>query len=66
MITFSPDDVSILASAVDNDVSAFSALDGRKLFALDAPRTGSPDNYSRSYFVRQRPRRPSLLPCHCP
>jgi hypothetical protein len=51
MICFSPDDLSILASAVDNQVTLFSAMDGRSLFNLDAPRTFHRHNFTRSYFM---------------
>lgn len=62
MITFSPDDLSILASAVDNDVSVFSALNGRTMFKLDAVPLGSKENYTRSYFVSEGHPDSMLLP----
>ncbi len=52
MIAFSPNDLTLLGSAVDNEVTLFSSMDGRRLLGLDAARTGNRDNYTRSYFVR--------------
>ena len=51
MIAFSPNDLTLLGSAVDNEVTLFSSMDGRRLLGLDAARTGNRDNYTRSYFV---------------
>ncbi|KAA0169914.1 hypothetical protein FNF27_06806 [Cafeteria roenbergensis] len=51
MIAFSPNDLTLLGSAVDNEVTLFSSMDGRRLLGLDAARTGNRDNYTRSYFM---------------
>ncbi|KAM6591289.1 hypothetical protein CsatA_013894 [Cannabis sativa] len=51
MVCFSPDDMSLLVSAVDNEVKQLSAADGRLLMTLEIASTGSAYNYTRSYYM---------------
>ncbi|XP_062101866.1 protein DWD HYPERSENSITIVE TO UV-B 1 isoform X2 [Humulus lupulus] len=51
MVCFSPDDLSLLVSAVDNEVKQLSAADGRLLMILEIASTGSAYNYTRSYYM---------------
>jgi hypothetical protein len=55
MLCFSPDDVFLLTSAVDNEVSQYHAVDGRLHFRLDAPTlpTAAPhqENFTRRYAL---------------
>jgi hypothetical protein len=51
MLSFSPDDLFLLTSAVDNEVRQYTALDGRLNLIYDIPKLNRTDNYTRSYFV---------------
>ncbi|CAM9662216.1 unnamed protein product [Scytosiphon promiscuus] len=51
MLSFSPDDVFLLTSAVDNEVKQYLALDGRLHMNLDVPKTGLDENFTRSYYT---------------
>ncbi|CAM9427135.1 unnamed protein product [Ectocarpus fasciculatus] len=51
MLSFSPDDVFLLTSAVDNEVKQYLALDGRLHMDLDVPKTGLDENFTRSYYT---------------
>lgn len=51
MACFSPDDQWFLASAVDNEVGQYSAIDGRLALQLDIARTGNRYNFTRSYYM---------------
>jgi WD40 repeat protein len=50
MISYSPDDTFILASALDNEISQFLTVDGRKHATFDVPRTGLDSNFTRAYY----------------
>ncbi|PON66700.1 WD repeat containing protein [Parasponia andersonii] len=54
MVCFSPDDLYLLVSAVDNEVQQLSAADGRLLMNLEIASTGSAHNYTRSYYMNGR------------
>ncbi|KAK7343506.1 hypothetical protein VNO77_12292 [Canavalia gladiata] len=54
MVCFSPDDQYILASAVDNEVRQFLAVDGRLHLIFDIAPTESSQNYTRSYYLNGR------------
>ncbi|XP_021751131.1 uncharacterized protein LOC110716800 isoform X2 [Chenopodium quinoa] len=54
MVCFSPDDLYLLVSAVDNEVKQLSAIDGRLLLDFDIASTGSSQNYTRSYYLNGR------------
>ncbi|KAJ1397311.1 WD40/YVTN repeat-like-containing domain superfamily [Sesbania bispinosa] len=54
MVCFSPDDQYILASAVDNEVRQFLAVDGRLHLVFDIAPTESSQNYTRSYYMNER------------
>lgn len=54
MVCFSPDDQYILASAVDNEVRQFLAVDGRLHLVFDIAPTESSQNYTRSYYMNGR------------
>lgn len=54
MVCFSPDDQYILASAVDNEVRQFLAVDGRLHLVFDIASTESSQNYTRSYYMNGR------------
>ena len=41
MINFSPDDTFMLASALDNEITQFLTVDGRKHTTFDVPKTGA-------------------------
>jgi hypothetical protein len=55
MLCFSPDDVFLLTSAVDNEVSQYHAVDGRLHFSLDAPTppntASQQENFTRRYAL---------------
>ncbi|CAM9440289.1 unnamed protein product, partial [Laminaria digitata] len=51
MLSFSPDDVFLLTSAVDNEVKQYLAVDGRLHMDLDVPKTGLEENFTRSYYT---------------
>ena len=50
MISYSPDDTFLLASALDNEITQFLALDGRRHSTLEVPRTGLVSNFTRAYY----------------
>ncbi|CAJ1977363.1 unnamed protein product [Sphenostylis stenocarpa] len=54
MVCFSPDDQYILASAVDNEVRQYLAVDGRLHLVFDIAPTESSQNYTRSYYINGR------------
>ncbi|KAH9618025.1 hypothetical protein KSS87_016250 [Heliosperma pusillum] len=54
MVCFSPDDLYLLVSAVDNEVKQLSAVDGRVLLNFEITATGSSQNYTRSYYMNGR------------
>ncbi|KAK9715835.1 hypothetical protein RND81_06G192700 [Saponaria officinalis] len=54
MVCFSPDDLYLLVSAVDNEVKQLSAVDGRLLLDFEITATGSSQNYTRSYYMNGR------------
>lgn len=50
MICFSPDDMFLLSSAVDNEVTQYTALDGRRHTNFDMPKTNLCSNFTRAYY----------------
>ncbi|KAK1410303.1 hypothetical protein QVD17_36838 [Tagetes erecta] len=54
MVCFSPDDLYLLVSAVDNKVKQLLAVDGRLHTNFDIASTGSCQNYTRSYYMNGR------------
>ncbi|KAL4577488.1 hypothetical protein LXL04_013597 [Taraxacum kok-saghyz] len=54
MVCFSPDDLYLLVSAVDNEVKQLLAVDGRVDTKFDIAPTGSGENYTRSYYMNGR------------
>jgi WD40 repeat protein len=50
MISYSPDDTFILASALDNEISQFLTVDGRRHTTFQVPRTGLEGNFTRAYY----------------
>ncbi|KAJ8769012.1 hypothetical protein K2173_024007 [Erythroxylum novogranatense] len=54
MVCFSPDDQYLLVSAVDNEVRQLLAVDGRLHLSFEIARIGSPQNYTRSYYLNGR------------
>lgn len=54
MACFSPDDLYVLVSAVDNEVKQLLAADGRLHMNFDIASTGSAQNYTRSYYMNGR------------
>lgn len=54
MVCFSPDDSRLLVSAVDNEVKQYSAVDGRLELEFQIPKTGSSNNFTRSYYMNDR------------
>lgn len=50
MIAFSQDDLKLLVSGVDNDVTQFDVTSGRLSLDLAAPRSGLDTAYTRSYY----------------
>lgn len=54
MVCFSPDDHHLLVSAVDNEVKQLLAVDGRVHLNFEISPTGSPQNYTRSYYMNGR------------
>ncbi|XP_017230604.1 protein DWD HYPERSENSITIVE TO UV-B 1 isoform X2 [Daucus carota subsp. sativus] len=54
MVCFSPDDHYLLASAIDNEVKQFLAVDGRLHLDFGIASTGSTQNYTRSYYMNGR------------
>jgi WD40 repeat protein len=47
MISYSPDDTFILSSALDNEISQFLTVDGRKHTSFQVPKTGLESNFTR-------------------
>ncbi|KAM7507159.1 hypothetical protein LguiA_017612 [Lonicera macranthoides] len=54
MACFSPDDLYLLVSAVDNEVKQLLAADGRLHTNFEIAPTGSAHNYTRSYYMNGR------------
>ncbi|XP_057964363.1 protein DWD HYPERSENSITIVE TO UV-B 1-like [Malania oleifera] len=54
MVCFSPDDLYLLVSAVDNEVKQLLAVDGRLHMNFEITSTGSAHNYTRSYYINGR------------
>ncbi|XP_071735184.1 protein DWD HYPERSENSITIVE TO UV-B 1-like isoform X2 [Rutidosis leptorrhynchoides] len=54
MVCFSPDDLYLLVSAVDNQVKQLLAVDGRLHTSFDIAPTGNSQNYTRSYYMNGR------------
>ncbi|XP_031110213.1 uncharacterized protein LOC116014320 isoform X2 [Ipomoea triloba] len=54
MVCFSPDDLYLLVSAVDNEVKQLLAVDGRLHTDFGIHSTGSAHNYTRSYYMNGR------------
>uniref|UniRef100_A0A5B7CFZ6 DWD hypersensitive to UV-B 1 N-terminal domain-containing protein n=1 Tax=Davidia involucrata TaxID=16924 RepID=A0A5B7CFZ6_DAVIN len=54
MVCFSPDDLYLLVSAVDNEVKQLLAVDGRLHTNFEIASTGSAHNYTRSYYMNGR------------
>ncbi|KAL5556852.1 hypothetical protein UlMin_039088 [Ulmus minor] len=54
MLCFSPDDLYLLVSAVDNEVKQLLAADGRLHMSFEIASTGSAQNYTRSYYMNGR------------
>lgn len=54
MACFSPDDLCLLVSSIDNEVKQISAADGRLIMNLEIASTGSVHNYTRSYYMNGR------------
>ncbi|PIN18387.1 hypothetical protein CDL12_08944 [Handroanthus impetiginosus] len=54
MVVFSPDDLYLLVSAVDNEVKQLLAVDGRLQTDFGIVSTGSAHNYTRSYYMNGR------------
>ncbi|XP_038997664.1 uncharacterized protein LOC120122605 isoform X2 [Hibiscus syriacus] len=54
MVCFSPDDLYLLVSAIDNEVKQLLAVDGRLHMNFNIASTGSSHNYTRSYFMNGR------------
>ncbi|XP_073018747.1 protein DWD HYPERSENSITIVE TO UV-B 1-like [Primulina eburnea] len=54
MVCFSPDDLYLLVSAVDNEVKQLLAVDGRLHTDFGIVSTGSAYNYTRSYYMNGR------------
>ena len=53
MLCFSPDDLYVLTSAVDNEVRQYLTVDGRLQAHLEMPQTGRLDNYTRAYYMNE-------------
>ncbi|XP_022740700.1 uncharacterized protein LOC111292537 isoform X2 [Durio zibethinus] len=54
MVCFSPDDLYVLVSAIDNEVKQLLAVDGRLHMNFNIASTGSAHNYTRSYYMNGR------------
>ncbi|CAA0832818.1 transducin family protein / WD-40 repeat family protein [Striga hermonthica] len=54
MVVFSPDDLYLLVSAVDNEVKQLLSVDGRLHTDFGIVSTGSAHNYTRSYYMNGR------------
>ncbi|GKU98879.1 hypothetical protein SLEP1_g11814 [Rubroshorea leprosula] len=54
MVCFSPDDLYLLVSSIDNEVKQLLAVDGRLHTSFDIASTGSSQNYTRSYYMNGR------------
>lgn len=54
MVCFSPDDLYLLVSAVDNEVKQLLSVDGRLQTDFGIASTGSAHNYTRSYYMNGR------------
>ncbi|KAG6729065.1 hypothetical protein I3842_01G008100 [Carya illinoinensis] len=54
MLCFSPDDLYLLVSAVDNEVKQILAADGRLCINFEIASSGSAHNYTRSYYINGR------------
>jgi WD40 repeat protein len=50
MICYSPDDTFILASALDNEITQFLAVDGRRHTSFQLPPSGYEGNFTRAYY----------------
>ncbi len=51
MLCFSPDDVFLLTSAADNEITQYLAIDGKKHLKLNIPSTEKDDNFTRAYYT---------------
>eukprot|EP00949_MAST-11_sp_MAST-11-sp1_P004005 g4005.t1 len=51
MLCFSPDDLYLLTSAVDNNVRQYLTVDGRLQNNLNIEKTHNAQNYTRSYYM---------------
>jgi WD40 repeat protein len=51
MLCFSPDDLYLLTSAIDNEVRQYLTVDGKLQANLKIPQTGHPENYTRAYYM---------------
>ncbi|GMH14821.1 hypothetical protein Nepgr_016662 [Nepenthes gracilis] len=54
MVCFSPDDLYLLVSAIDNEVKQLLAVDGRLHTDFEITSSGSSHNYTRSYYMNGR------------
>ncbi|XP_042064946.1 uncharacterized protein LOC121808487 [Salvia splendens] len=54
MVVFSPDDLYLLVSAVDNEVKQLLSVDGRLHTDFGIVSTGSCHNYTRAYYMSGR------------
>lgn len=54
MVVFSPDDLYLLVSAVDNEVKQLLSVDGRLHTDFGIVSKGSSHNYTRSYYMNGR------------
>ncbi|XWS41817.1 hypothetical protein CRYUN_Cryun17cG0115600 [Craigia yunnanensis] len=54
MVCFSPDDLYLLVSAIDNEVKQLLAVDGKLHMDFNISSTGSAHNYTRSYYMNGR------------
>lgn len=50
MVTFSPNDMYFLSSAIDNEVKQYCTVDGRIHLSYDLQHSGSSVNFTRSYY----------------
>lgn len=50
MINFSPDDTYLLASALDNEITQFLTVDGKRHTQYNLPKTGLEGNFTRAYY----------------
>ena len=61
MLCFSPDDLYMLTSAIDNEVRQYLTVDGRLQAHLRMPQTGHTENYTRAYYMNNGDRIISLM-----